>query len=509
MENRTLFFGDNLEVLRDRFSDECIDLIYLDPPFNSNRAYNILFKEGLVKNGAQLKAFDDTWHWTEEAERTFEELIGTRPSKTKINTEISDLIQGFKKILGENDMMAYLVMMTIRLIELHRVLKKTGSIYLHCDPTASHYLKIILDSIFDKNNFRNEIAWCYSGRESPKAKKYSRKHDIIFFYTKSSEYTFNIQFTPYDDNYIKMYFTHIDEKGRLFQLQPDGSGGRYRQYLDEAKGYPLRDWWGDVKPLHGIDMMTLKRDQEVLGYPTQKPEALLERIIRVSSNKGDVILDPFCGCGTTVSVAEHLDRKWVGIDITTLAITLIKSRLEKQFHLFEKGIKISLDGIPKDVGGAKELALKNRFEFQYWALSLVNAIPSKKKSADEGIDGYVIIRTSEKDFEKILIQVKSGGVQRKDISALNGDMKREKAIGGVLITLEDPTKPMKEEANKEGFFKIGMMEEEYPKIQIITIKEFLDDTRLRLPSSYMPFKEAQGIKDLSTKRESQKKIGHF
>lgn len=250
-------------------------------------------------------------------------------------------------------------------------------------------------------------------------------------------------------------------------------------------------------------------DSQRLGYPTQKPEKLLERIILSSSDKGDTILDPFCGCGTTVSVAELLDRKWIGIDITTLAINLIKFRLENQFHFSTKGIKINLDGIPKDLGGAKELALKNRFEFQYWALSLVNAIPSRKKTADEGIDGIVMIKTSEKEFEKILVQVKSGGVQRKDISALNGDMKREKAIGGVFMTLEEPTKPMKAEASKEGFFKIGVMNEEYPKIQVITIKELLEHKRLNLPSSYMPYQEAKGIKDLSTKRDNQKNLGHF
>src|SRR3990167_3699111 len=374
VENRTLFFGDNLEILRDKFSDECIDLIYLDPPFNSNKEYNILFKERLIKNNAQLRAFDDSWHWTEEAERTFEELIGARTSKTKIDTEISDLMQGFEKILSRNDMMAYLVMMAIRLIELHRVLRKTGSIYLHCDPTASHYLKLILDVIFDKKNFRNEIIWCYRGAGYPK-KDFGKRHDIIFRYSKTDNYTFNLddvreEYAEATKERFKHYIGNV-RNGKDFGLQ---------------KLHPLGkqpdDWW-QIQPI-------APSANERLGYPTQKPEKLLDKIIKASSNKGDMVLDPFCGCGTTISVAEQLDRQWIGIDITTLAINLIKYRLKKQFP--KKNIKINLDGIPKDIAGAKELALKNRFEFQYWALSLVNAVPSKKKTADEGIDGHIIIK---------------------------------------------------------------------------------------------------------------------
>ena len=497
MENRTLFFGDNLEVLREKFPDNSIDLIYLDPPFNSNKEYNLLFKEGLVNSQAQITAFEDSWHWTEDAERTFEELIGAKKSQTKISAEISNLIQGFEKIIGRNDLMAYLVMMTIRLMELHRVLKKEGSLYLHCDPTASHYLKIILDVIFGKENFQNEIIWHYK-RWPAKSRKFQRMHDVILFYTKDGKpKTFNVQMMPLADITLKIH------KGKK-QLAVVKEGHRWSKDQNElSEGTPLDDVW-DISTIAG-------NSKERLGYPTQKPEALLERIIKTSSKIGDLILDPFCGCGTTIAVAEKLDRKWVGIDITTLAINIMKNRLEKHFHFSTRNIQINLDGIPKDLSGAKELALKNRFEFEYWALSLVNAIPKRSKEkmygADKGIDGMIVIRTSEKDLEKVLVQVKSGHVQRNDIATLKGDTEREKMLGGVLITLEEPTNPMKEEATKSGFFKDKLTKAEYPKMQIITIKELFEGKKLKLPHSSGIYEKVEELnKNFNSKKENQKKL---
>jgi len=524
MQNRTLYFGDNLEILREKISDESFDLIYLDPPFSSNRDYNILFNEGLQENHAQVQAFEDSWHWTQEAEKTFEQLIGIKESKTKINQGISDLMIALEKIIGRNDVLAYLTMMTVRLIELKRVLKNTGSLYLHCDPTASHYLKIILDVVFGKKKFRNEIVWCYKERELSK-KYFNKKHDIIFFYTKSDQYTFNTDeiLEPYSEGTIRK-FNYTDEQGRKFQIR--GKGGKYvgkqglsielektdpnlvyKDYLDKSAGILPRDWWT-------IPFIN-RAAKERLGYPTQKPEALLERIVKASSNEGDWVLDPFCGCGTTVAVAERLNRKWIGIDITALAINLIKHRLDKQFE--DKRVKIYVDGLPKDLTGARALTKKDPFEFEYWACDLIGAMPAQSKTkekmrgADKGIDGVITIVRDVKDnkieYGKLLVQVKSGKVKRSDIATLKGDIEREKADGGVFITLEEPTRPMREEAVSAGMFTVSYSKHEFAKIQIITIKELLNGKRPNIPlhSAKPYYKEAK--KDEVDESRRQKGLG--
>lgn len=496
MQNRTLFFGDNLEILREKIPDETFDLIYLDPPFNSNRSYNVIFKEGLQDSPAQVRAFEDSWHWTTEAQKTFEELVGIRKSETKINEQISNLMLALEKLVGHNDMLAYLTMMTIRLIELRRVLKSTGSIYLHCDPTASHYLKIVMDVIFGKENFKRELIWSLetvSGFKS-QANNYIRGHDVILFYTKSDDYYFKKEFLPHKEEYITR-FKKIDEQGRRYR--DDRSGGR-RQYLDETEGRMISDVWNDI-----MSFQQASTSKEVLGYPTQKPEALLERIIKASSKEGDWVLDPFCGCGTTVAVAERLNRNWVGIDITMLAINLIRHRLRKQFE--DKYIQIFIDGRPKDIAGAKALFKKDPFEFEYWALDLVSAVPGQSKTkekmrgADKGIDGVInFIRDivkNQKVYGKILVQVKGGNVQRSDIATLKGDIEREKADGGLFITLEEPTRPMKEEAVRAGSFKNNFSKAEFPKIQIITVKELLNGAKPKLPLWAEPYyKEAKKVK---------------
>lgn len=529
MQNRTLYFGDNLEILREKFSGDegYFDLIYLDPPFNSNRNYNVIFKEGLQDSPAQVQAFEDSWHWTREAQSIFEELVGVRPSKTKINEQISNLMLALEKMVGHNDMLAYLTMMTIRLIELRRVLKSTGSIYLHCDPTASHYLKIVMDAIFGKQNFRNELIWRKTNSPKSQTESFGNQHDVIFFYSKSDKIYLNKIYIEPDEEYLKS-FQYNDKDGKgLYQtvaivaagiqkyagrkefdfhdikapwlysketledwwakgLIYKTKSGMYRKkvYLSEIPGKVVSDLWIDkeVNPLQGAS-------QEKLGYPTQKPEALLERIIKASSKEGDWVLDPFCGCGTTVAVAEKLDRNWVGIDITTLAINLIKYRLREQFS--DKNIKIFVDGLPKDSAGAKALFKKDTFEFEYWALDLVNAMPAQSKSkenmrgADKGVDGVIsFVKGSagkgKYDYGKIIVQVKGGGVQRNDIATLKGDVDREKADGGLLITLEEPTRPMKEEAIGSGSF-FAFSKVDYPKIQIITIEELLSGKRPNLP----------------------------
>ena len=486
LKNRTLYFGDNLEILREKIPDESFDLIYLDPPFNSNRNYNVLFKEGLQDSPAQVQAFEDSWHWSRDAQATFEELVGVRPSKTKINEQISNLMLAFEKMVGHNDMLAYLTMMTIRLIELRRVLKSTGSIYLHCDPTASHYLKIVMDAIFGKQNFRNEIVWCYRGAGYP-AKDFGKRHDVILRYSKTNDYKFNLDAVrePYAEatqERFKHYIGNI-RKGRDYGTQELHTLGRHPD-----------DWW-EIQPI-------APSARERLGYPTQKPEALLEKIIKASSTEGDSVFDPFCGCGTTVAVAERLKRNWVGIDITMLAVNLIRHRLAKQFE----GIEIFVDGRPKDLGAANTLFKKDPFQFEYWALDLVNAIPSQSKTkenmrgADKGIDGVINfvkdVKNGEQIYGKLLVQVKGGGTHRNDIATLKGDIEREKADGGLFITLEKPTSPMREEAVSAGSYTVNFGKGEFPKIQIITIEELLNNKKPEVPILALPYyKEAKAVKE--------------
>lgn len=498
MKNRTLYFGDNLEILRKKIPDKSFDLIYLDPPFNSNRDYNVLFKEGLQDSPAQIKAFDDSWHWNRESKQTFDDLA------TKTNENISNLMLAFEKMLGHNDMLAYLTMMTIRLIKLHQVLKKTGSLYLHCDPTASHYLKIVLDAIFGKKNFRNEIVWCYRGAGYPK-KDFGKRHDVIFRYSKSDDYLFNLDDVreEYAEATKERFKHHIGNirKGKDFGAQQLNPLGKQPD-----------DWW-EIQPI-------APSAKERLGYPTQKPESLLERIIKASSNDGDWILDPFCGCGTTIAVAERLKRNWVGIDITSLAINLVKHRLRNQHDIGQK--QIFVDGLPTDLAGAKELFKKDPFEFEYWALDLVNAMPAQSKTkdkmqgADKGIDGVIVFHkdlangngsgNGKWEYGKAIVQVKGGAVQRNQIATLKGDVDREKAEAGIFITLEKPTGPMASEAVDGGSFKTKLTgQKEFPKIQILTIDELLRGKLPDLPQGLVKnyYKEA---KPAETEKENSKQV---
>ena len=480
MQNRTLYFGDNLEILRQKIKDESFDLIYLDPPFNSNRNYNVLFKEGIQDSPAQIKAFDDSWHWTRESKEAFDYLV------TETNEDISSLMQALEKMVGHNDMLAYLTMMTIRLIELHRVLKKTGSIYLHCDPTASHYLKIVLDAIFGKKNFRNEIIWCYRGAGYPK-KDFGKRHDVIFRYSKTDNYIFNL-----DD--VREEYAEATKERFKYHIGNIRKGKDFGNQELNPLGKQPDDWW-QIQPL-------APSSKERLGYPTQKPESLLERILKASSKEGNWVLDPFCGCGTTVAVSEKLKRNWIGIDITSLAINLIKYRIKNQFNIGNK--QIFVDGLPTDLTGAKELFKKDPFEFEYWASDLVNAIPPHGKSkdnmrgADKGVDGIINILKNivngNKEYGKVIVQIKGGKVQRSQIATLKGDVEREKAEAGIFITLEEPTKPMKSEAVDAGTFTIPITNKiEFPKIQILTVEELLLDKKPELPRGLVKnyYKEAK------------------
>ncbi len=534
MDNR-LYYGDNLEILRNReyFPDECVDLIYLDPPFNSNRDYNVLFQtESGTDSEAQITAFEDTWHWGETAEATYRDLIIGAPAK------VSMAIEALLNLIDRNQMMAYLVMMAARLVELDRVLKPTGSLYLHCDPTASHYLKILLDAIFDPRNFKNELIWKRTSAHSD-ARRYGRVHDVILYYSKSDEYVWNEVHTDYDEAYLKR-FRHQDDDGRRWtdgDLSAKGlSGGGYtytykgvnslwrvplesmkqldeenrlyftsaggiriKRYLDELPGRPLQDVFTDIAPINS-------QAKERLGYPTQKPVALMERIINVSSQEGDLVLDPFCGCGTTCVGAHKLKRRWIGIDITHLGIALQKHRLQDTFEL-ASGRDYAVIGEPRTIEGARELARdsanEGRYQFEWWALSLVGAKPiggqpgsrKGKKGADKGIDGIInFFEQDDKGKAKartVVVQVKSGKVSVKDIRELKSTIESEKAAIGLLITLEPPTQNMIKEALEAGYYESDFWQRRYRRLQIMTIGDLLGGAPFDMPPQHGTHQKAQ------------------
>lgn len=473
----TLYYGDNLNILKEYIKDESIDLIYLDPPFQSGKSYNQIFQpeQNKIKGAtAQIKAFKDTWKWGPEAEKDYEGLITGTISKEKPNQKLIDLMKAMRSYLGETAIMSYLAMMAPRLLELKRALKETGSIYLHCDPTASHYLKLLMDAIFGVKNFRNEIAWRIGWVSGFKTQKrgWIRNHDIILYYVRSDKFTFNKEYVPYPENYV-----------RRDGQKPTG------------KGVPIEDTWnchsGDV--LNSIMIMSFS--QEKVGYPTQKPEALLERIIKASSNEGDLILDPFCGCGTTVAVAERLHRKWIGIDITYLAVDVIAKRLaDKKFQIPEHKVHFKIEGAPADVYSAEKLARSDSFQFQIWCISKLDATPSQRKSGDEGVDGIInfIDLAKKNKAGKGIIQVKgTQSVNPSMVRDLKGTLKSQGADFGVLVTLKKATQGMIIEATKEGYFQSTYTRKKIPKIQFLTVKDlFKEPIPITLPGSTLaPYKK--------------------
>ena len=530
----TLYYGDNLDILRQHVPDESVELVYLDPPFNSNANYNVLFKEQSGEaSPAQIRAFTDTWEWTQEAERTYEQEIITNPG-TPAN--VKEMVSAFRQFIGSNAMMAYLVMMTPRLVELRRVLKPTGSIYLHCDPTASHYLKLLMDSVFGLSNYRNEITWkrtpTVKGNFGQGSKLWGQATDTLLFYTKTNDYVFSQPFGPYSQEYIDKSYRHVEPgTGRRYRLvSMIGPGGaakgnpqyevlgvtrywRYskarmqglidqglvvqskpgtvpnrKYYLDEGRGVPVQSLWDDIGNLQASAA-------ERLGYPTQKPQALLERIIEASSNEGDVVLDPFCGCGTAVAAAENLKRRWMGIDVTHLAVALMKSRLRTAFDL-HPGADYEVVGEPTDVGGARALAEQDRYQFQYWAMSLLEAQPQedRRRGADRGIDGVVhFIDGPRRSTHKAIVQVKSGKVSSPHIRDLKGTVEREKADLGLFITLEEPTRDMRAEVASAGFYHSDIWQRDYPRMQIRTVAELLAGNKFDIPYAPSMYQPAQRV----------------
>ncbi len=489
----TLYYGDNLDILNRYVPDESVDLIYLDPPFNSKRDYNATFTESSGEEStAQVKAFKDTWYWDLEGATNYEQTLA-------IGGQLAETMRAFRVMLGTTGYMAYLAMMATRLWELKRVLKPTGSIYLHCDPTMGHYLKILLDAVFGRENFRNEIVWKRTTASSSKAraKRFASDHDTIFFYVKSeTSYKFVQQYKPYPDKEVAKRFKKSDEHGRykdaelatyspekLEQLKKENKlivtpGGKYRYkiYLEDIKGVLIDDVWEDVPPINS-------QAAERLGYPTQKPESLLERILQASSNAGDVVLDPFCGCGTAVAVAQRLGRKWIGVDITHLAVNLIRYRLHNTFgEDFKHEYKTV--GEPTTLDGAIALAEENKYQFQFWALGLVGARPAvsdEKKGADKGIDGRLYFHDELKgDTKQIVLSVKSGKLKADDVRSIGYVREREHAAIGVLITLYEPTRQMLADAAASGFYN-DPSGARFQQVQIISIEELMQGKPLAYP----------------------------
>jgi len=556
-KTNTLYFGDNLEVLRRHIADESVDLVYLDPPFNSNADYNVLFAEKSGQRAhAQIQAFEDTWEWDAEAAANFADAVanGGQP--------VAKAMMALRTLLGGSDMLAYLSMMAPRLVELRRALKPTGSIYLHCDPTASHYLKLLMDAVFGPRFFQNEIIWKRTSARSD-SHRWNQIHDVILFYSRTGEFIWNPQYTSYDQEYTEQFYGRKDEvtgkrytagdltaagtrkgesgqpwrgvnptqKGRHWAVPmavlaslnikgvtvqdrlneldkcgriiwPEKKGGmpRYKRYLDEMPGVAIQSMITDIPPIAA-------HAAERLGYPTQKPEALLERIVNASSNEGDTVLDPFCGCGTTIAAAQNLKRRWIGIDITHLAINLIKVRLNDAFG---KRVVDTYEviGEPKDLEGAKALAGQDKYQFQYWALGLVGARPDasqEKKGADKGIDGRLWITEGPGQVRPVIISVKGGHVGVPQVRDLRGVVEREEAAIGVFICLEEPTQPMKREAADAGFYEATVVgKSKHLRLQILTIEELLAGKRIDMPASaeVRSFKQAPKAKG-KTQKESR------
>lgn len=549
MAMNKLFYGDNLAVLRESIPSESIDLVYLDPPFNSNASYNVLFKAPTgEQSAAQIEAFEDTWHWNDTAELAFDEVINGPNSDAMI------MLRAMRSALGDNDMMAYLAMMAVRLIELRRVLKHTGSMYLHCDPTASHYLKIILDSIFGVANFRNEIVWRRTGSHNS-SKRFGPIHDVISFYTKSNSYTWNRLVRPFmkghvdkafkknGDRYVTNYSGNIltgagvrngisgkpwrgfnpTAKGRhwavpsilldgyeaevagldqsqkmdfLFDrgfitIKEGDEWPRYVREITKTDGQFISDIWAyqpyTDKTVFGMeggiddDVRWMgSKDSDRLHYPTQKPVSLLERVVSASSNADDLILDPFCGCGTTVHAAQKLGRRWIGIDVTHLAIGLIERRLKEAFP----GLSYEVRGVPTDLGGARDLAERDKHEFQKWITASIGAQPYKggRKGSDRGIDGYLHFRDADRKPQFAVISVKGGGHKSGDVRDLKGTMEREKAAMGLFLSLNEPTREMEREAASAGLYVTGGIK--VPRLQILSAAAIIGGKRPQVPFGF-------------------------
>jgi len=523
LKTNVLYYGDNLDILRKHIPDESIDLIYLDPPFNSSRSYNVLFRESSgVSSEAQIEAFEDTWHWGPAAQAAYEEVV--MGSHQKVARMLQSMVEG----LRHNDVTAYLSMMAVRLVELHRVLKSTGSIYLHCDPTAGPYLRVLMDSVFGPGNFRNDIVWRRTSAHND-PRRFGSIHDTILYYTKSEKRVWNTQYSAYSGDYLEAEW-RVGPDGRTYKLEnltapshgrqtgrfewrgrtpppsrmwrfkegelerlwaagliATGKDGKpllrgHRIFLDEMPGVPLQDWWGDI-------LRVGNTAKERLGYPTQKPLALLERIVNASSNPGDIVLDPFCGCGTAVHAAQKLGRRWIGIDITPLATGLIRRRMQNAFP----GIEIQVIGEPVDLAGARELASTKPKHFEYWVVDKLDAHPTGGKGPD--LDGVKPFKEFGGEPKRAVISVKgTKSVNPEMIREVLGALGPDKPIG-ILVILAEPTRGMVAQAAAAGPYDSSG--QKYQRLQIMTVREILSGKRPSLPSPASPFAKAPTEKEKS------------
>ncbi len=520
----TLFFGDNLDVMRERIADASVDLIYLDPPFNSKATYNIVYKSP-VGAESQRKAFEDTWRWEDGAEAAMDDI-------RRADVSIFKVLHALQGFMGQSDVMAYLAMMAVRLLEMKRILRDNGSIYLHCDPTASHYLKIVLDAIFGKEAFTNEIIWQRTNSKSHAFTRFSSAHDVILMYRKSGQFIWQAQYVPHSDKLLKSHYNNVeDSTGRRYTLgdclnpNPDRpnltyewnglvkvwrwtkekmqslhdegrlvytSSGmpRYKRYLDEMSGTPLTDVWTDIPPINS-------QAQERLGYPTQKPVALLERLIRASTKEGDVVLDPFCGCGTTIHAAERLGRSWIGIDVTYLAIQVIVDRIKTRLP----SAQYSIEGIPKDEFAARKLAEQDPYVFQEWAVARVGGQP-RGRGPDKGIDGEVIFVRGPNNYGRAIVSVKAGRHVGPDaVRVLKSVVERERADMGVFICLNDPTQDMRTEAAVGG--RIELPGGDRAKIQIVTVADLIRGPNLGILTELNSVTVTQAARAVQRKRPAK------
>ncbi len=447
-----LYFGDCLEIMTEFIPDESVDLIYLDPPFNSKRIYNAFI------GGAQWVAFDDTWRWYEAID-DFHAVAG--------DVSLGPAMEGLRRILGEGGELAYLSYMANRLRECKRVLKRTGSIYLHCDPTMSHYLKIIMDEIYGKNNFRNEIIWHYRKWSTGKY-AFQRNHDVLLFYSRSGsrKRAFNQLYMPRAASTLKRFGTKrivsgYDERGQRLPSQVAD---------EDSEGVRLDDVW-DIARVPPIKQL----------YPTEKPLALLERIITASSNPDDIVFDPFCGCGTTIHAAQNLGRRWIGIDVCVQACKVIQKRIEGHFDSLWDDIEFV--GMPKTLDDAKELAAYDPFKFERWAASLVPGMEANKKQrGDRGIDGRGRLPIRKGQFVDVVSQVKAGNTSPSHVQAFNEARRQAGAELGVFTCFEDKvTTGMKNAAVNSGKYL-----EKWPVIQIYTIEDYFAGRIPDLPLADFP-----------------------
>lgn len=537
LEVDRLHVGDNLDILRRYGATESVDLVYLDPPFKSNRAYHLIFRDesGRTSDAQQL-AFDDSWHWGPTAETHYRSLV-VPPEGSTSPGKLSITIASMVEAIGRNELTAYLVEMAVRLVELHRVLKPTGSLYLHCDPTASHYLKIVLDAVFGADKFVNEIVWKRQTSHNDAAqgaKHFGRLHDVLLFYAKGSRYVWSQPYRAYDEDYLEKFYRHVEpetgrrytlsditapggaspqkrnpfyeflgvkrywrfseermaylyDQGRIVQARP-GAVPRQKRYLDEMAGMPVGSWWDDIRPVQA-------QGAERIGYPTQKPLALLERIIEASSEPGDVVLDPFCGCGTAIEAAIRLNRRWIGIDVSDQAHRVINERFLKLYrHEVPTGVIA-----PKDVATARKLAVRRphgRKEFERWAINMIGGQPNPGR--DRGVDGVIPFVGKRGRVQQALVSVKSGKVKPGDMRDLKGAVNRERAAVGVLLTLAGASDEMRLEATTAGEYEEGI-----PKLQILTIADALTGVRPTLPK-YRPqemFSDIAAVEPVDTVAE--------